>query len=72
MLCEQLAFVATEQLIQELLSRTTFVGLVIRSKQEAKGMSAHRCFMAECSRNLQPDQALTILDGIVGQLKEAG
>jgi hypothetical protein len=75
-MCDQrrdsdLELYTSEQLIQELLSRTTFVGVVIRSENEAKGVSGHRCFRVDSSANLSYEQTLTILDGLVGQLKAA-
>lgn len=59
---------SSEELIQELLSRTTFVGIVIRSEKEAKGVSGHRSFRVYSSNNLNTDQTLTILSGLVSQL----
>lgn len=59
---------SSEELIQELLSRTTFVGIVIRSEKEAKGVSGHRSFRVDSSNNLNTDQTLTILSGLVSQL----
>jgi len=61
----------SEELIQELLFRTTFVGVIIRSEKEAKGVSGHRNFRVDSSPNLNYDQTLTILNGLVSQLNEA-
>jgi hypothetical protein len=75
-MCDQrrssdLELYTSEELIQELLSRTTFVGILIRSEKEAKGVSGHRSFRVDPSDNLNQEQMLTILDGLVGHLKEA-
>lgn len=75
-MCEQrhdseLELYSSDQLIEELLSRTTFVGLVISSDKEAKGVSAHRNFRLGVSPNLEYGQAVTILDGLLNQMKEA-
>lgn len=75
-MCDQrrnsdLELYTSEELIQELLTRTTFVGVIVRSENEAKGVSGHRCFRVDSSANLRFDQTLTILDGLVEQLKAA-
>lgn len=61
----------SEELIQELLGRTTFVGVLIRSEKEAKGISGHRSFRVDSTPNLNDDQTFNILDGLVGQLRAA-
>lgn len=61
----------SEELIQELLRRTTFVGVLIRSQDEAKGISKHRCFRVDGSLNISDDQIFEILDGLVSQMKTA-
>ena len=66
----ELELYSSEQLIEELLNRSTFVGIVIRSEDEAKGVSGHRYFRVDSSPNLRQEQTLVILDGLVGQMKE--
>ena len=65
-----LEFYTSEELIRELLARTTFVGIVIHSEKEAIGVSKHKSFQMSCSSNLNPDQAFMILDSCVEYMKE--
>lgn len=64
-----LAFYTSEQLVEELLSRTTLVGIVIRSEDEAGKTKGHRNFRVDITPNLDQPQAVTILDGLLEQLK---
>ncbi len=70
MIQQDLELYTSEELIQELLNRTTFVGVLIRSETEAKSATGHKCFRVDGSTNLNPEQVLNILDQLVGQLKE--
>jgi hypothetical protein len=64
-----LAFYTSEQLVSELLGRTTLVGVVIRSEDEAGKVGGHRNFLVEFTPNLNPTQVIAILDGLLDQLK---
>jgi len=58
---EMLHDYTTDELLQELLSRTTFVGLVIKSDVEAKGITRHRKFRCMVSKNISPENAKGLL-----------
>lgn len=58
----ELAFVQTEELIQELLNRMSFVGILLYSEKEAVGLSRHKSFMMKATSNLTREQMLSILE----------
>ena len=64
-----LAFYTSEELVQELVNRSTLVGLVVRSEQEAGKTAGHRNFRVDFTPNLSQEQAVIILDGLLEQLK---
>lgn len=65
----ELAFCQTDDLIQELLNRMSFVGVLIHSEKEATGNSRHQSFFMKSTPNLEKDQIVSILETAVLQLK---
>lgn len=66
----ELAFCQTDDLIQELLNRMSFVGILVHSEKEAVGMSRHKSFMMKTTPNLTQEQIIAILETAVSQLKK--
>lgn len=60
----------SEELIRELLNRTTFVGIIIKSENEAKNtQTRHKHFVVNASDNLNPHQVYTVLDSVAQQMR---
>jgi len=59
-----LEFFGTEELIDELLSRATFQGVIVHSREEAKlpHWTGERIFNVRHNANLQTEQAGRLLD----------
>jgi hypothetical protein len=55
---------STQDLIDELLQRTTFQGVIVHSRDEAKGRdwSGERIFHVRLNANLVPEEAGRLLD----------
>jgi hypothetical protein len=55
---------STQDLIDELLQRTTFQGVIVHSRDEAKGRdwSGERIFQVRLNANLVPEEAGRLLD----------
>jgi len=55
---------ATEELIDELMRRTTFQGVVVHARDGAKSRqwSGERVFRVRINRNLAPEEASRLLD----------
>ena len=55
---------STQDLIDEVLRRTTFQGVIVHSRDEAKGRdwSGERIFQVRLNANLDPDEAGRLLD----------
>lgn len=66
---QELAFCQTEELIQELLKRLSFVGILVHSEKEAVGISKHQSFVMKTTANLNTEQVIAILEPLVLQLK---
>ena len=62
----ELAFVTTKELIAELLSRRTFLGVVVHSEQEYRGngWGEERMFQVSYNANLDSVQAARLLDTV--------
>jgi hypothetical protein len=62
----ELAFVTTKELIAELLSRRTFLGVVLHSEQEYRGngWGEERMFQVSYNANLDSVQAARLLDTV--------
>jgi len=59
-----LEFFGTDELIEEILSRTTFQGVIVHSRDEAKSpqWTGERIFNVRHNANLQTEQAGRLLD----------
>jgi len=62
----ELAFFTTKELIDELMSRKTFLGVVIHSQQEFRGQSwgQERIFQVQFNSNLDQVKAARLLDTV--------
>jgi hypothetical protein len=62
----ELAFVTTQELIAELLSRHTFLGVVVHAEQEYRGgdWGPERIFQVGFNTNLDSVQAARLLDTV--------
>jgi hypothetical protein len=62
----------TQELIHELMRRTTFLGVVVHSEEEyrTEGWGPERMFRVHLSRNLEASKALRLLDAIVTRLND--
>jgi hypothetical protein len=62
----ELAFFTTQELISELLSRQTFLGVVVHSEQEYRGggWGQERMFQVSYNGNLDSVQAARLLDTV--------
>lgn len=65
----ELAFYQTEELIQELLNRMSFVGILLYSEKEAVGISKHKSFLMKATDNLTREQMLSILGSATDSLQ---
>ncbi len=66
----ELSFCTNEELVYELLSRTTFCGIVIRSIKEVRGKEPHQVWSMDSTLNLEPEQVHGVLTEITQQLGE--
>lgn len=67
MSADELAFATTQQLIDELMKRHTFLGVLVHSDGELKESSdwgEERVFKVRHSRNLDTPQATRLLDRV--------
>jgi len=62
----ELAFCTTKELIAELMSRKTFLGVVVHSDQELRGREwgPERMFQVHYNSNLDSVQAARLLDTV--------
>jgi hypothetical protein len=62
----ELAFFTTEQLIDELIRRKTFLGVVVHSEEELKGdtWKGERIFKVDFNSNLNTGEACRLLDTV--------
>lgn len=69
----ELAFHTTQELIQELMSRKTFLGVVVHSSDELRGSrwAGDQMFKVHFNSNLEPEQAARLLDVIASHLDNA-
>jgi len=66
-----LEFYTCDELISELMSRTTFFGCVVRSAEEHKNDNwEERTFRVHFNRNLDRARAGRLLDTLAGMLAE--
>lgn len=66
----ELSFLTTEELANELLSRPTFCGILIRSVKEVRGREEHRVWALQSTMNLEDEQVHDVLTDIAEQLGE--
>lgn len=62
----------TEELIDELVRRTTFLGVIVHSEEEYRtgDWGPERVFRVHFNRNLGSAMAVRLLDAIVARLSE--
>lgn len=67
---DTLAFFTTQELIEEIVNRTTFVGVVIQSDQEHKNSAqVHDNFNTFASLE-SPDKVVAVLTKVADRIKE--
>lgn|GEM_PF-822906 len=66
----ELAFYSNQELIDELLRRTTFLGVVVHSAEEIRNRQwgAERVMRVQFNENLNTEQASRLLDVVAAQL----
>ena len=66
----ELAFYSTDELINELMHRRTFLGVVVHSPQEMKNSEwgEERCFKVHFNGNLGPGKASRLLDRVASYM----
>jgi len=62
-------FYTSDELVEELMKRKTFLGIIIRSEQEMTSNSGVPDGFQMGCRNVTPDQAITILKSITESLE---
>lgn len=65
-----LPYMTNDQLINELLSRQTFCGILIRSIKEVRTTELHRVWQVSTTPNLEDEQVYDVLSDITDQLGE--
>ncbi len=66
----ELAFYSNQELIDELLRRTTFLGVVVHSTEEIRNQQwgAERVMRVQFNDNLDTEQAGRLLDVVAAQM----
>ena len=66
----ELELFSTEELIDELMRRTTFQGVIIHARDGAKSRhwSGERVFRVRINQNLAPEEASRLLDVVSQQI----
>lgn len=66
----ELEFFSTEELIDELMKRTTFQGVIVHARDGAKSRhwSGERVFRVRINQNLAPEEAGRLLDVVSQQI----
>jgi hypothetical protein len=67
----ELAFYTTKELVDELMRRKTFLGVVIHSQEELKSASwdGERIFKVHYNSNLNAEQAHRLLDAVTEHME---
>jgi hypothetical protein len=70
----ELELFSTEELVEELLRRTTFQGVIVHARDEAKSRhwSGERVFRVRINQNLAPEEAGRLLDVVSQHIGGAG
>jgi hypothetical protein len=69
----ELAFHTTAELIEELMRRKTFLGVIIHSEAEHRGAGKRpRVFKVHLNANLDCEQAGRLLEAVSAQLERHG
>jgi hypothetical protein len=64
---------STTELIEELLRRKTFLGVIVHSEQELKGQwKGERTFKVHYNSNLNAGQTCRLLDAVTQYLEQHG
>ena len=68
--CNDLEFYSTQELIDELMRRATFQGVVVHARDEAKTRSwtGERTFSVRFNSNLEHQEACRLLDAVSGYM----
>lgn len=68
----ELAFYTTRELIDELIRRKTFLGVVVHAEQEQRGKTwnGEKMFQIHFNSNLQPEEAGRLLDAVAEHLAD--
>ena len=68
----ELAFYSNQELIDELLRRTTFLGVVVHSEEEIRNRQwgAERVMRVQFNENLDTEQAGRLLDVVAAQMSD--
>jgi len=61
----------SEELIRELTSRTTFVGIVIQSETEAKGITEHKKWNMSSGGNMSVKDTIMVIKTLAEKLRNA-
>lgn len=63
----------TNELVEELMRRTTFLGVVVHAEQELKGpWTGERTFQVHFNSNLDAGQAWRLLDTVAHHMEREG
>lgn len=70
----ELSFFTTRQLIDELMRRQTFLGVVVHSEQEYRNQqwNGDRLFTVHFNDNLAPGEALRLLETVASRMECEG
>jgi hypothetical protein len=68
--CRSVELLSNEELIQELMSRTTFLGIIIFSQDPVKGDGIHRNFNVVCP-DIDTNSVQRLMLAAIQSLKEA-
>ena len=68
----ELAFFTTDELIRELMSRKTFLGVVVRAENEERGEAweGERTFRVHFNENLSAAEAGRLLDAVAPHIAD--
>jgi hypothetical protein len=68
----ELAFCSNQELIDELLRRTTFLGVIVHSEEEIRNRQwgAERVMRVQFNENLDTEQAGRLLDVVAAQMSD--
>lgn len=62
-----LEFCTTTDLINELMKRPTFMGVLVRSEKEVRGHAGHKDFVVQ-AQNMDRDHIRRVLEGLLHEM----